>query len=107
MDTDIYKTIAENAKKMFLPPREEHGLDTTQLSNFIDDLTALHQKYNDDGQTIFDSSHVLLEMSISTMMKMGHSSKVVNFARYVKRSGDSALRSIEQHSSLIPEHPDD
>lgn len=101
MNDDNYKAIAENAKRMFLPPREQHGQDTTQLANFIDELTALHQKYSTEGQSIFDSSHVLLEMSISTMMKMGHADSIVSYMRYVKSSGDSALKAIEQHSSLM------
>lgn len=49
----------------------------------------------------FDSSHVLLELSISTMMKMGHDDQLVDFARYVRSSGDCALRMLEQHTSLV------
>ena len=107
MDTNIYETIAANAKKMFLPSRQKRGRDTTQLSNFIDDLTALHQKYHEAGQTPFDSSHVLLELSISTMMKTGHRDDLVDFGRFVRNAGDCAVRMLEQHTSLVPEVPED
>lgn len=103
MSKDPYNVLAFNAKNVLFPARTKRGEDTEKLEQFIDELVALYQKHHMAGLSQHDSSHAMLELAISTMMRNGTAEEAVFFARFVRKGGDIALKSINEHSAALVE----
>ena len=112
MRRDPYNVLAYNAKNELFPARKKRGEDTEKLGQFIDDLVALYKKHHMEGLTQHDSSHAMLELAMATMMRNGSAQEAVAFARFVRKGGEIAIRSINEHSSFLfedgidPDTPD-
>ena len=107
MDDVSNKEIVNITKRVLVPCRRKQGKDTELIEQFIDELAALHEKYSNAGLSQFDGAHVMLQLSMSTVMRYGPSWDAVRFMRYIRTSGDGALKSMNQHSSILFEVPEE
>lgn len=97
MEAGQFDLIAKETKGVFFPTKEKYEVDTANLGNFVDDITKIYAEYFEQGLSPMDAGDVLVEISIAAVMKNQSHVFASLFAKSVRKSGDIAVKSIEQH----------
>ena len=98
MDENAFMRLRESAKDILIGSMpDDLGRDKAQFERCIDECVDLLQRYHDSGMHPYDYSSIMLELSISTMMKLAPLDQAENFARMARDNSERTRKIISEN----------
>jgi len=90
MDDILFQELSDQAKRVA-------GTDNNDAHDLIDDIVVMIQSHHVRGTSVFDISHILLDLALAMNMKMAHLDDASAFAKFTRDQGETMRKIISEH----------